>query len=77
MWVFKIKTNPNKNSIFKARLVLEVFLKRPVSSPVMRYDSVRAILGLAAIEDMEMMQFDVKTAFLYGDLHEELYMEIP
>lgn len=27
--------------------------------------------------DLEMVQFDIKTAFLHGDLHEELYMRQP
>jgi hypothetical protein len=35
------------------------------------------ILALAAIEDMEIHQMDVKTAFLNGDLKEEIYMEEP
>lgn len=40
-------------------------------------DSVRCVLAVAAIQDMEMVQFDVKTAFLNGELKEEIYMEIP
>lgn len=35
------------------------------------------LLALVAQEDLEMMQFDVRTAFLYGDLEEEIHMEIP
>ena len=82
-WVFKIKSNPNQQPIFKARLVARGFSQeagidyKETYSPVIRYDSVRALLAIAAIEDLEMMQFDVKTAFLYGDLEEELYMQIP
>ncbi len=37
--------------------------------------SICCILALAAIEDMEIHQMDVKTAFLNGDLEEEIYME--
>jgi hypothetical protein len=39
--------------------------------------SIRCILALATIEDMEIHQMDVKTAFLNGDLEEEIYMEQP
>ena len=39
--------------------------------------SIRTILGLAASCDLELEQLDVKTAFLHGDLQEEIYMEQP
>ena len=35
------------------------------------------MLALAAKEDFEMKQFDVKTAFLHGKLQEQVYMKIP
>jgi len=41
------------------------------------YDSLRVLLSLAASRDLEISQFDVKTAFLYGELKENIYMEIP
>jgi len=45
--------------------------------PVARYDSLCVLLSLAASRDLEISQFDVKTAFLYGKLKENIYMEIP
>ncbi len=39
--------------------------------------SIRCIIALAALEDMEIHQIDVKTAFLNGELEEEIYMEQP
>jgi len=39
--------------------------------------SIRVILGLVATLDLELEQMDVKTAFLHGDLEEEIYMEQP
>ena len=37
--------------------------------------SIRIILGLKASMDLELEQLDVKIAFLYGDLNEEIFME--
>jgi hypothetical protein len=37
--------------------------------------SICYILALAAIEDMEIHQMDIKTTFINGDLEEEIYME--
>ena len=46
-------------------------------SPVVRHDSIRVILALAAELDLEMIQFDVKTAFLHGELEEHIFMDQP
>ena len=35
---------------------------------------IRAVLSLVATLDLEVEQMDVKTAFLHGDLEEEIYM---
>jgi hypothetical protein len=39
--------------------------------------SFRFLLGVVALEDLELLQMDVKTAFLHVDLDEEIYMEQP
>jgi hypothetical protein len=44
-------------------------------SPVVRYESVRFVFALAAVLGWFMTAVDVKTAFLYGKLDEEIYME--
>jgi hypothetical protein len=46
-------------------------------APVVKNFSIRAIMAIAAARDLEMIQLDVKTAFLYGNLDEEIYMEQP
>ena len=46
-------------------------------SPVVKHHSIRLILGLVAAFDLEMIQLDVKTAFLYGQLKETIYMQQP
>ena len=38
---------------------------------------MRLLLALSVLEDWEIEALDVKTAFLYGNLDEELYMEQP
>lgn len=83
-WVFKIKRNPD-GSIFryKARLVAKGFLQQhgidyhETFSSVCRYESVRILLTIAASLGYHIIQVDVKTAFLYGTLDEEIYMEQP
>ena len=48
-----------------------------IFSPVVRYKSVHLIIALAAQQQWHMTSVDVKTAFLYGELDEELFMEQP
>ena len=83
-WVYKLKTNQNGTiAKFKARLVAKGFTQihgvdfDQTFSPVVKYESIRAILAFVAHLDMEMVQFDIRTAFLYGSLEEEIYMHQP
>ncbi|KAL6350377.1 hypothetical protein AAG906_004328 [Vitis piasezkii] len=46
-----------------------------IFSLVVKISSIRVVLGLAAHLNLEIEQLDVKTAFLHGDLEEEIYME--
>ena len=43
----------------------------------MRYETVCLLLATAALENWDIEALDVKTAFLYGDLDEEIYMQQP
>ncbi|GKA90565.1 transposable element [Tanacetum coccineum] len=44
---------------------------------VVKHSSIRILLALVAQLDLELVQMDVKTAFLHGDLEEEIYMVQP
>ena len=48
-----------------------------VFSPVVRYDSLRLLLALTAHHHWRPQQLDIKCAFLYGILKEEIYMQLP
>src|SRR3954468_20991041 len=83
-WVFKKKTDMDGNvSIYKARLVAKGFRQvqgvdyDETFSPVAMLKSVRIMLAIAAYFDYEIWQMDVKTAFLNGNIEEELYMIQP
>lgn len=83
-WVFKVKTD-SKGEIerYKARLVARGFTQVPgtdfdeIFSPVVRFDSMRFLLAISASKGWKPRQLDVKTAFLYGILKEEVYMHLP
>ncbi|KAL5818254.1 hypothetical protein ACOSQ3_022150 [Xanthoceras sorbifolium] len=83
-WVYKIKSEEgNLQPRYKARLVVKGFGQKKgvdfeeIFSPVVKMSSIRVVLGLAASLNLEVEQLDVKTAFLHGDLDEEIYMEQP
>lgn len=46
-----------------------------IFSPVAKMSSIRIVLGLAASLNREIEQLDMKTAVLYSDFEEEIYME--
>ena len=68
---------------YKARLVIKGYKQKEgldyfdTYSPVTRITSIRMILAIAALRNLEVHQMDVKTAFLNGVLDEEIYMEQP
>jgi len=48
-----------------------------IFSLVVRFASIRMLLALVAYLNLEMFQMDVKTAFLNGNLEEEIYLDQP
>ncbi|KAL5810306.1 hypothetical protein ACOSQ4_026874 [Xanthoceras sorbifolium] len=82
-WVFRIKEEHNGNKRYKARMVVKGFQQKEgidyneIFSPVVKLTTIRLVLKIVAAENLHLEQLDVKTAFLYGDLEEEIYMRQP
>jgi hypothetical protein len=78
-WVFDLKSDGRK----KARLVAKGFFQvegidyDTIFSLVVWFETVRLMIALAALQNWHITGLDIKTAFLYGELDEELYMEQP
>ena len=78
-WVFNVKSDRRR----KACLVAKGFSQvegldfDQIFSPVVCFETVRLILALAALEGWTVSGLDVKSAYLYGTLDEEIYMEQP
>lgn len=79
-WVYKHKMASDGSTTHEARLVARGFNQRQgidynlTYSPVVSMDSVRLLLSIATKSNLEMIHFEVCTAFLYGELTEDLCM---
>ncbi|KAK4380871.1 Retrovirus-related Pol polyprotein from transposon TNT 1-94 [Sesamum angolense] len=83
-WILKRKYKADGSiDKYKARLVAKGFKQKEgldffdTYSLVTRITSIRVLIAVAALYDLEIHQMDVKTAFLNGELDEEIYMEQP
>ncbi|PWA54556.1 ribonuclease H-like domain, Reverse transcriptase, RNA-dependent DNA polymerase [Artemisia annua] len=83
-WVFKTKKDANGNIVkHKARLVAKGYIQEhgidfeEVFAPVARMETIRLLLAIAANNKWEVHHLDVKSAFLHGDLKEEVYVSQP
>jgi transposase InsO family protein len=83
-WVFKKKRNADGSvDRYKARLVAKGYSQvegidyNEVYAPVSKLATLRTLLAVVNERDMELEHLDVKTAFLHGDLQEEIYMDLP
>jgi transposase InsO family protein len=83
-WVFAVKYAPNGGvERFKARLVARGFSQvegidfKETFAPTIRADSLRILLAIIALEDLEAHQVDVNNAFTEAKLNETIYMKPP
>ncbi|GJX21866.1 retrovirus-related pol polyprotein from transposon TNT 1-94 [Tanacetum coccineum] len=83
-WIFKKKMKADGTIYkYKARLVIKGYKQREgldyfdTYSPVAQITSIRMILTIAALRNLEVHQMDVKMAFLNEGIEEEIYMNQP
>ena len=83
-WVFKVKTNLDGSlEKFKARLVARGFTQKygidyeDTFAPTVRSDTLRAVLAIVAMENLECHQVDVNNAFTQSTLKDVIYMTAP
>ncbi|KAK1437640.1 hypothetical protein QVD17_03434 [Tagetes erecta] len=83
-WLFKTKPGVDGQGVrHKARLVAKGYSQQhgidyqETFAPVARFETIRIILAVAAQMGWEIHQLDVKSAFLNGDLTEDIYVSQP
>ena len=83
-WVFRIKNNADDlTEGFKARLVAKGFSQRPgqdyfeTFASTMHHITIRTVLALAAINDLELHSVDISHALTNSDVNAEIYMKQP
>lgn len=82
-WVFKLKNNENENIKYKTRLVVRDFAQtkgidyEETYSLVVKYNSIRYFISIAAEKNRTIHYIDVNTAYLNSDLDEDIYALTP
>ena len=80
--VYRIKNEHDGSKRYKARLVVKRFQQKDIDyseifSSVVKMSIIRLVLGMVVAKNLHVEQLDVKTAFLHGDLKEDIYIIQP
>ncbi|GJY05529.1 copia protein [Tanacetum coccineum] len=79
----QVKEEQDGRKRYKARLIVKSFQQihkvdyNEIFYPVVKMTTIRLALSIVASEDLHLEQLDIKTAFLHGDLDEDIYMTKP
>ena len=79
-WVYRIKNEHDGSKHYNARLVVKEFQQKKsidyskIFSLIVKMSTIKLVLGMVAAENLHLQQLDVKTAFLHGELEEDIYM---
>lgn len=80
-WVYKIKRDADgcavQGTVGCARFQPTIRDRLRVFAPLVRQATFRTLMAVVAKKRMTVKQYDIKTAFLYGDLEEEIFMRQP
>ena len=83
-WIYKTKLKENREiDKFKARLVAKGYAQQygvdyiEVFAPVAKMDTIRILVSISTQDSWNIYQLDVKSAFLHGELKEEVYVQQP
>ncbi|KAL4310771.1 hypothetical protein GQ457_01G023480 [Hibiscus cannabinus] len=83
-WVFTVKYKFDGSlERYKTRLVTKGYSQTygtyylEMFAPVAKMNTMRVLFSIAANQGWRLQQFNVKNAFLHGDLEEEVYMDTP
>jgi len=78
-WVFNIKPHGRYRSCLVAKGFSQVkdIDFDELFSPVVHYETVRLLFAIATLENLDIQSIDIKTAYLYGNLDEKIYIEQP